>query len=99
MDDRKISPSQHDPAEGIGSDAATIVRSADVNNEPVVHSRDQIGPMAADCVGQSSLPVCCGNAQRVSEGVAIALRTRGDESDFFRGEFALSGIVSRTEDH
>jgi hypothetical protein len=85
MDDRKasISSSLHDP-ERVGVDAAPIAprvrRSTDVEHKLVLPAPDQAERLPANPLREDRVVVYCGNAQRVSEGFAIALRAMGVEA-------------------
>jgi hypothetical protein len=83
MDDRKASISSHHPGGRVGADAAPIAprvrRSADVEHKLVVPVPGQAERLPANPPREDPVVVYCGNAQRVSEGFAIALRALGVE--------------------
>jgi hypothetical protein len=80
MDDRKASLSLHDRGGRVGADAAPIIRrSTDVEHDLVFPALDQAERVPANPLREDPVVVYCGNAQRVSEGFAIALRAMGIE--------------------
>ena len=85
MDDRKASTSSHHPGGRIGADAAPIAprvrRSTDLEHKLVLPIPDQAERFPANPLREDPVVVYCGNAQRVSEGFAIALRALGVEGD------------------
>lgn len=85
MYDRKASISSHDPGGRVGADSAPIAprvrRSTDVERKLVLPVPDQTGRLPANLLREDPVVVYCGNAQRVSEGFAIALRAMGVEGD------------------
>jgi hypothetical protein len=98
MDDRKASLSSHDPGGRVGADAAPIApgvrRSTDVEHKLVLPAPDQARRLPANPLREDLVVVYCGNAQRVNEGFAIALRALGIE-----GHVGLSTTNHNKEDH
>jgi hypothetical protein len=83
MDDRKASISSHDRGGRVGADAAPMAlgvrRSTDVEHNLVLPASDQAERLPANPLREDLVVVYYGNAQRVSEGFAIALRAMGVE--------------------
>jgi len=80
MDHRKASISSHHPGGRVGADAAPGVRrSTDVEPKPALPAPGQSGRFPAGPLGEDPIIVHCGNAQRVSEGFAMASRAMGVE--------------------
>jgi hypothetical protein len=83
MDDRKASISLHDPGGRVDADAAPIAqrvrRSTDVEHNLGLPAPDQAERLPANPLREDPVVVYCGNAQRVSEGFAIALQAMGIE--------------------
>jgi 3-mercaptopyruvate sulfurtransferase SseA len=83
MDDRKASISPHDPGGRVGADAAPIAprvrRSTGVEHKLVLPVPDEARRLPANPPREDPIVVFCGNAQRASEGFAIALRAMGVE--------------------
>jgi rhodanese-related sulfurtransferase len=83
MDDRKASLSSHHPGGRVGADAAPIAlrvrRSTDEEHHLVVPAPDHAERLPANPLREDPVVVYCGNAQRVNEGFAIALRAMGIE--------------------
>ena len=83
MGDRKASISSHDPGGRVDADAAPIAprvrRSTDVERKFVVPAPDQARRLPDNPLREDPVVVFCGDAQRVSEGFAIALRAMGVE--------------------
>jgi hypothetical protein len=82
MGDRKTSIFSHDLRGRVGTDAAPIaspVRAPDVEHKLALPGPDQAGQLSADPLHDDLFVVYCGNAQRVSEGFALALRVMGVE--------------------
>jgi hypothetical protein len=83
MDDRKASIPSHDPGGRVGADSAPIAprvrRSTDLEHKLVLPAADQAERLPANPLREDPVVVYCGNAQRVSEGFAIALRAMGIE--------------------
>ena len=83
MDDRNASIPSHDHGGRVGADSAPIAprvrRSTDVERELVLPVPDQARRLPANLLREDPFFVFCGNAQRVSEGFAIALRAMGLE--------------------
>ena len=83
MDDRKASIFSHHPAGRVGADAAPIAscvrRSTHVEHKLALPVPDQARRLPANPLRNDPVVVYCGNAQRVSEGFAIALRALGVE--------------------
>ncbi|WP_299815077.1 hypothetical protein [Tardiphaga sp.] len=81
MDDRKTSISLNDLFGRIGADAAAIApgvrRRTDVEHKLVGAILDQVERSPINSQRESSVVVYCGDAQKVSEGFAIALRAMG----------------------
>jgi hypothetical protein len=98
VDDRKTPISSHDLCEPAGADAAPIaqcVRSfTDAEHKFAVPTSNQAERLPANPPRENSFVVFCGDAQRVSEGFAIALRAMGIE-----GHDELPTNNQNKEDH
>jgi hypothetical protein len=81
--DRKTSIFSHDPDGRNGADAAPIASpdrpSTDVEHKLVLPAPDQAEQLSVKPLHEDRFVVYCGDAQRVSEGFAIALRAMGVE--------------------
>jgi hypothetical protein len=81
MDEDRPSISPPDLYAWLGADAAPtglgVRRSVDLDDKHVVPTRDQVEPLSANPLRESSVVIYCGNEQQVSEGFAIALRAMG----------------------
>jgi hypothetical protein len=76
MDDRRPSvfPFLHDPGGRVGIDAAPNVRCfTDLKHKPILPASDQAERLPAHPLREDLVVVYSSNAQRVSEGFAIAL--------------------------
>jgi hypothetical protein len=84
MDDRKTSIFSHDHCGRIGADAAPIAPPvgpfAGLEHKLVVPTPDQAARFSANPPREERFVVYCGDAQRVSEGFAIALQAMGVEA-------------------
>jgi hypothetical protein len=83
MDDRKTSIFSHDHCGRIGTDAAPVAPSVrpstGLEHKLVLPIPDQAERFPANPPREDRFVVYCGDAQRVSEGFAIALRAMGVE--------------------
>jgi hypothetical protein len=102
MDEDRPSISPPDLHVRFGFDVAPTMRgvrrSVDLDNKPVVPTRDQVERLSANPHRESSFVVYCGNEQQVSEGFAIALRAMGVEANILQADVELLAICTNRED-
>ena len=73
-------------------------RKLPISLRPLCERIDADDAAPTDSVGEGSSVVYFGNAQRISEGFAIALRAMGFDADIPPSDIALSDATSNPEE-